>query len=849
MKKNISINLQGIIFHVEEDGYEQLSRYLASIRKYFSHYEGHEEIIADIESRIAEIFSTRLSPSKQVISQEDVVALITQMGDVTDFEILEPMEEEIPHYSYSTGGPETASAGANAGTGTGTGAFTAHAGPKKLYRDIYRKVIAGVCAGIANYLNIDALWIRLFFVFLVVLGILSAGFSTATGIGLYVILWIAMPQSALLPETTVKKLFRDPEDKKLGGVASGIAKYFGTDVTAIRILFLVSVFLGGFGIITYIILWIAVPEAVTLTERMQMQGDPVTLAGIERTLKDNLNMKDSNGQESTFAKLILLPIRLFAQLFGWLGRTVGPLLTFLITLIRVAAGVILIVVSVSSIIALVGAFLASLGVINTEYIVLGDYPASILMEGFPWPGLAAGFIVGLIPLLLLFVLGVSLIRNRFSLSPMVGWSMFAVWLVSLFTVIAVAASYAQNYRQTGEYEAISSFDVAAYETVTLDTYNVNLDYDRIYIDVQDHSGANIQVIKRVEARGRNEADAQRNAQMVSYRVIQRDSVLRFDSNYQFKEGAAFRNQELKVTLLLPRDKKLRLTRSFVYMLPSATFDRDYSTGTIVRNTWQVKGDMLECITCASDTLNSEEERNTVNRNKDDSDDPNIEFINQGGSVVLDKSDYSSNSQTFDYTNFNQVIVRGPYHVQLRQGNSYSVRVRGESRDIRNIRTEQDGQEISFITKRSKFNLMDNNTPVLIEITAPDISKIELSGAVKADLGTIAGDELELDLSGATNTSVNVRTRTFKVDIAGASSCFFAGTSDSFELDAAGACNINADNLKAKTVDIEVAGFTSASIYATSTLRADAAGASSIKYKGSPDNVTVDTSGPSKITRL
>ena len=61
MKKSISINLQGLLFHIEEDGYEMLRRYLADVKQHFSAYAGHEEIVADIEARIAELFADRLS--------------------------------------------------------------------------------------------------------------------------------------------------------------------------------------------------------------------------------------------------------------------------------------------------------------------------------------------------------------------------------------------------------------------------------------------------------------------------------------------------------------------------------------------------------------------------------------------------------------------------------------------------------------------------------------------------------------------------------------------------------------------------------------------------------------------
>src|SRR6187431_1310403 len=89
MKKNISINISGIIFHIEEDGYDSLKKYLDSINKYFSSFEDSSEILADIESRIAEIFLSKLNEEKQVISADDVNALVTTMGSVSDFKAAE----------------------------------------------------------------------------------------------------------------------------------------------------------------------------------------------------------------------------------------------------------------------------------------------------------------------------------------------------------------------------------------------------------------------------------------------------------------------------------------------------------------------------------------------------------------------------------------------------------------------------------------------------------------------------------------------------------------------------------------------------------------------------------------
>src|SRR5688500_17357267 len=145
MKKNISINISGIIFHIEEDGYDTLKKYLDSINRYFSTFEDSSEILADIESRIAEIFLSKLNEEKQVITAEDVNALVATMGSVSDFKAAE--EQDTPVSEASGTGPsssETNTAYSSAGTQSPPPPFTPS---KQLMRDQKRKVMGGVCAG------------------------------------------------------------------------------------------------------------------------------------------------------------------------------------------------------------------------------------------------------------------------------------------------------------------------------------------------------------------------------------------------------------------------------------------------------------------------------------------------------------------------------------------------------------------------------------------------------------------------------------------------------------------------------------------------------------------------------
>lgn len=205
MKKTVTINLSGIIFHIDEDAYGRLNSYLNRLRKHFGRTEGNEEIIADIESRIAELLQEKLANNKQVITIADVEEVIELMGEPYEME-----EETAPREK------------------------SGRRRPKKLYRDPDNSMIAGICGGLAAYFNIDPIWFRA--------------------------------------------------------------------------IFLISIFIGGTGILVYLIMWILVPNANTTAEKLEMRGEPVNISNIERSIRDEFdNVKDkfndfTNGAKESFKK-------------------------------------------------------------------------------------------------------------------------------------------------------------------------------------------------------------------------------------------------------------------------------------------------------------------------------------------------------------------------------------------------------------------------------------------------------------------------------------------------------------------------------------------------------------------
>lgn len=187
MKKTLTINLGGTVYHIDEDAYHLLDNYLTNLRIHFCREEGAEEIVHDIELRISELFTDRLNEGKQVITIEDVEEIIARMGKPEDLSDEESGE--------------------------------------------------------------------------------ASGSEKQKG-------------------TTMRRLFRDPDNKILGGVASGLAAYMGWDVTWVRIILLVLGFFVHGVILAYIIAWIIIPMARTAPEKLAMKGAAINVENIGKTVTD-----------------------------------------------------------------------------------------------------------------------------------------------------------------------------------------------------------------------------------------------------------------------------------------------------------------------------------------------------------------------------------------------------------------------------------------------------------------------------------------------------------------------------------------------------------------------------------
>jgi len=187
MKKTLTVNINGIIFHIDEDAYNVLSDYLESIKSHFSRTQDGEEIIADIEGRVAEMLKERIGDDRQVITIDDIEHVVNVIGQPSEF------GEEL---ADDTSQSHTTSRSKNT---------------KRLYRDPDNSILGGVCGGMGAYFNADPVWFRIAFVVASI-----PGFGTPLLV--YAVLWIVIPEA----KTAVDRLEMKGEKVNISNIEKSV---------------------------------------------------------------------------------------------------------------------------------------------------------------------------------------------------------------------------------------------------------------------------------------------------------------------------------------------------------------------------------------------------------------------------------------------------------------------------------------------------------------------------------------------------------------------------------------------------------------------------------------------------
>ena len=841
MKKTISINIGGVIFHIEEDGYEKLKSYLSSIQRYFSSFADSKEILSDIEGRVAERFlNKQKTEAKQVISLTDVDELISAMGTVADFEAIEQSEDLFadPLQSASSGASipkeETYSSASAAAPKVETKTTAA---PKKLIRDLRRKLLGGVAAGLGHYFTIDPLWVRLAFLFAVIglpagSGMLNLNmedeFGPLSGIVVlvYIAMWIAFPGSSTLEEDTkIKKFYRNPDRKVVGGVASGVASYFGVDLGVVRFLWVLSIFVFGTGILIYIVLWIIAPAANTLTEKMEMQGEPITLSNIESNIKSSLNLSDKGGEENPITKILLFPFRAIAliiQALGKLLKGLGPVL-------RILTGGFLVALAAISLFGIVVGGAVVMGFTNVATFDGMPMPFRIFQE-LPSSLILSGLLVSAVPLITFLLLGLTLLSNKKIVSGSVWLTLLGLWIVGIIVATVQGVAYQQNFAKRGEFSQTEYYAIPP-GTLTLDENDTDED-ENIDLDIRlaGYNGTDsLKLDKKMTSRGRTKLDAGKIASELVYNVMVKDSVMTFPEGPTLGKTSRFRNQQIDVTLHIPYDKPFILTRSLWYSISHYysgnnhldTYDLGDDDVNWNNLRWTIRRDSgLVCTNIPAKYVradDNDENNNQENYSVDDDDDD----FNLG-----DRGNYI---KQFPVKDFKKISIGGAYAISIKQGAEFNVSADGEEKDVDDLKIyEEDG--VLKVKGNAGFSLFGNDgRRVGIVITMPTVEEVSISGANKAKISGFKGlSKLSVDLTGASKTDIDVETNELTVELTGASKATLKGSAKTANFDLTGACKLNSTGMQIQNADVSATGASKADLGHIEHLTKDASGVSKIE---------------------
>jgi len=483
MKKIININLASRLISIEDSAYEILRQYLESLKRYFAREAGADEIVSDIEARIAELFQDKLKKGAHCITDEDVEAIKASMGTPEQFE--------------ETAGAENTQSGQ------------------------------------------------------------------------------AQQQEAVTGRPR-KRLYRDPDNKVLGGVCSGLGAYLNVDPVVFRIIFALLA-IGGFGsgILVYFILWIATPEANTAAEKLEMRGERVDLNNIRATVQDEIN--SLKGQFRNVGE----DMRNFSQGRGrQVGNDIERFFRGFITglgkvLLFVTKGFLYflaVVILFSLIVAGIAIAASSAALFPLKSLLLASplqntlfWPAVILLLGIP--------VVALVVFLIRKLTGVKQ-TNRY-----VGYTLSFLWVIGLICAIwlisSVAKDFRTSYRQKDNFtllqptkgkliikkaeDQVEMDDVDFFEgnlRVTDDT--AIIDNIRVKIEKSTSDSFQVEVIR--SSRGRTIAQAKKLANEIQFQLNQQDSLLYLPAGLSIPRNSNFREQRVTIVVKVPVGKNIEVDR-------------------------------------------------------------------------------------------------------------------------------------------------------------------------------------------------------------------------------------------------------------------------------------------------
>lgn len=543
MNRTITMNLSGIIFHIEEDAYDKLNRYLSTIRSYFKDSDGREEIMSDIESRIAEMLQEKVSKTKQAVLMTDVESVIAVMGKPEDF----------------------AGDNADAQQDNTNRGFTM--GAQENGRNHKRR-----------------------------------------------------------------RVFRDPDEKMLGGVCSGIAHYFDFDPIWLRGAFAISFFVFGSGALLYFILWLIIPEAKTTAEKLEMRGEKVDINNIGKAVNEEFedfkkrvkdfgdNVTSGENRErvrSSARKATDFVGDVFHNIIKIIGKVIAGFLVF---------------IGIALMIGLLATIFGSgtISVFNSPgnniHFSLYQFGAAVLPDNLSIEMVVIGIVLFAgVPLLSIIYAGIKHLFGIRQKNRIVRYTGNILWLLGLGIMIYIGivigndfneqATNKQQIHITQPKNNVLYLDVNPTIEDDIDiTYNyrrranfgdwtmISKD-DKVFsigyptMNIVPSETDSFELVEIRTANGIDKKEALYRAKNIDYVIKQTDSLISFNSYFDIKAEDKLRAQDLKLILKVPVNKIIYLSKRMERIIYDIDNVNDALDSDMLNRRWIMTKQGLECLDC------------------------------------------------------------------------------------------------------------------------------------------------------------------------------------------------------------------------------------------------------------
>lgn len=443
--------------------------------------------------------------------------------------------------------------------------------------------------------------------------------------------------------TSSKKLFRDADDKFLGGVCSGLAHYFGMDVIWMRLLWLVLFFFFGTGFLVYILLWILIPQAETTAEKLQMKGEPVNISNIERKIREEFqdvssrvkngvnevtdtvrNAEFKNKAKSGIQEVIDTLGKIILAIFKVFGKFIGALLIFIASA------------------TLIGLIVAAFSVGSIE--ILGfegdfmEYPPFFFDSILPmWLLVVFGFFAIAIPFVVLFMLGLKILSSNVkSFSTTTKLSLLGVWIIAILGLSFAGINFAKQTAYDGVHNHTENLPIAALDTLTINmigndslsnekelrrdhNYETVFDNDveklystRVNVDIKSTDKATAFVKIRKESDGKNRLTANKDAESIEYIFSLTEKNLLLNGYFLSNLKNKFKDQLIDVTIYLPVNSVVYLDASTQTYLNDVDNVQNIFDGDMPKHYYKMTENGLECLDCDPSIFGDDFKRDNEN---------------------------------------------------------------------------------------------------------------------------------------------------------------------------------------------------------------------------------------------